>query len=376
MAETRNRRSIFYVISVMASLAVFVFIAIGIFLPLVKVNGGESITVYNVVKEIIDFFKNIKDATIDKVIAIVSLVRSIIVISLALALLVKLIICFFKFIGKNLKNLFTANDYFGEDMISVCVQVAIFSMMLYAYYPSWDYDIGLAFMNLAALLGIVIVSFLRIVEGLKSDHPGRAFLHALFMFGAALFIFVTISIGMHSPVANVNGGPRVAMVDEFTNYFTRAFSNFSKDSIVALIMQIVALFLFFDAFKCMGSGVQYSLGCVKKSRFLKRQHKQKEYHFRAILSCLLGLAFLAGAIILVILKSEEAYGVKYTVGRTGIVSGVLLALAIFFIIVAKYIKPKVNTYEKAEFKEELAEQKEEEAVQQKIEEIKQQEQEN
>lgn len=373
MAETRNRKSIFYVIAVMASLAVFVFIGMGIFLPLVKINGGESITIYNVVKEIIDFFKNIKDATIDKVVAIVSLIRSIIVISLALALLVRLIICFFKFLGKNLKNLFTANDYFGEDMISICVQVAIFSMMMYAYYPSWDYDIGMSFMNIAALLGIVIVSFLRIIEGLKSDQPLRAFFHSLFMFGAAVLIFVTISVGMHSPVANVAGGPRVAMIDEFTNYFTRVFSNFSKEVIIALIMQIVALFLFFDSFKCMGSGVQYALGCVKKSRLLKKQHKQKEYHFRAILATLLGLAFLVGAIVLVIIKSKEAYGVEYTIGRTGIVSIILLSVSILFIIIAKYIKPKVNTYEKAEYKEELAEQKEEEAVQKKIEEIKQQE---
>ncbi len=375
MAETHNRRSIFYVIAVMASLAVFVFIAMGIFLPLVKINGGESITVYNVVKEIVDFFKNIKDATFDKVVAIVSLVRSIIVISLALALLVRVILCFFKFIGKNLKNLFTANDYYGEDMISVCVQVAIFSMMMYAYYPSWHYDIGLAFMNLAALLGIIIVAFLRVVEGLKSDRPGKAFIHAVLMFGVAVLIFVTISIGMHSPVANAAGGQRIAMVDELTNYFTRVFSDFSKDVIVALIMQIVALFLFFDAFKCMGSGLQYSLGCVKKSRWLKKQHKQKEYHFKTFLSTLLGLAFLVGAIILVIIKSEEAYGVKYVIGRTGIVSIILLSLALILIIVAKYVKPKENTYEKAEAKEELAELKEEEAVQQKIEELKK-EQEN
>ncbi len=375
MAETHNRRSIFYVIAVMASLAVFVFIAMGIFLPLVKVNGGESITIYNVVKEIVDFFKNIKDATFDKVVAIVSLVRSIIVISLALALLVRVILCFFKFIGKNIKNLFTANDYYGEDMISVCVQVAIFSMMMYAYYPSWDYDIGLAFMNIAALLGIIIVAFLRVIEGLKSDTPGKAFIHAILMFGVAVLIFVTISVGMHSPVANAAGGPRIAMIDELTNYFTRVFSDFSKDVIVALIMQIVALFLFFDAFKCMGSGVQYSLGCVKKSRWLKKQHKQKEYHFKTFLSTLLGLAFLVGAIILVIIKSEEAYGVKYVMGRTGIVSIILLSLALILIIIAKYVKPKENTYEKAEAKEELAEQKEEEAVQQKIEELKK-EQEN
>lgn len=374
MAETTNRRSYFYAISILLSLAVFGFIGVGLFLPLVKINGGDSISIYGVVKEIIDFFKNIKDATIDKVLAIVSLIRSIVVISMALALLVRLIICFFKFLGKNFKYLFKSNDYFGEDMISICVQVAVFSMMMYAYYPSWDYEIGMSFMNIAALVGIVIVSFLRVVEGLKSDHPGRAFFHALFMFGAAFFVFIAIEVGMHSPVKNVAGGPRVAMVNEFTTYFTNVFSNFSTDVLVALIMQIVALFLFFDAFKCLGSGVQYALGCVRKSHFLKKQHKQKEYHFRAILSFLIGLVFFVGAIVLVIIKSEEAYGVKYTIGRTGIVSIVCIVLAIVFVIIAKYIKPKVNTYEKAEHKEEIEEQKMEEAVQKRAEEIKQEQQ--
>ena len=369
MLETRNRRSIFYVIAVMASLAVFVFVAMGIFLPLVKINGGESITVYNVVKEIVDFFKNIKDATIDKVVTIVSLVRSVIVISMALALLVRVIFCFLKFVGKNLKNLFTANDYYGEDMISICIQVALFSMTMYAYYPSWDYDIGLAFMCIAALIGIVIVSLLRIIEGLKSDHPTQAFFHALFMFGAAVLIFVTIQVGMHSPVARVEGGPRVAMVNELTTYFTKVFSDFSKDAIVALIMQFVALFLFFHSFSSMGMAVQYSLGCVRKSHFLKKQHKQKEYHFRAIFRTALGLAFFVVAIILVISKSEEAYGVKYEMGRTGVVSIILLATSIILIIVAKRIKPRVNTYEKAEMKEEIEEQKQEEAIQMRAEEI-------
>ena len=375
METTKNRRSIFYVIAVMASLAVFVFVGIGLFLPLVKVSGGESISVYYVVKEIIEFFKNIKDATIDKVLAIVSLIRSVIVISLALALLVRLIICFIKFLGKNLKNLFTANDYFGEDMVSICIQVAIFSMMMYAYYPSWDYDIGLAFMNIAALVGIVIVALLRVIEGIKSDNRLKGAFHALFMFGAALFVFITISIGMHSPLANVDGGPRIAMVNEFTNYFTRVFTHFSKEVIFAVILQIVALFFFFNSFKLMGDGAQFALGCVRKSRHLKRQHKQKEYHFRAILYVLLGLAFFTGAIVLVIIKSEEAYGVKYTIGRTGIVSIILLALSILFVVIAKIIRPKVNTYERAEAKEEIALQKEEEAVQKRVAEIKQ-EQEN
>lgn len=372
MAEIRNRRSIFYVIAVGASLAVFAFAAIGLFLPLVKINGGESISVYNTVKEIIDFFVNIKSATIDKALAIAGLIRSAIVISLAVTLLVRIIFCFLKFVAKNLRNVISANDYYGEDMISICVQIALFSMMMYAYYPSWDYDIGLAFMNLAALLGIIIVSLLRIIEGLKSDNPGRGLFHALFMFGAAIFIFVTVSIGMHSPVSIVGGGSRVAMVDELTNYFTHIFSNLSDDVIGAVICQAIALFLFFDAFKCMGTAVQYSLGCVKKSRRLKHKHIQKEYHFRAILRTLMGIAFLAGAIVLVVAKSEEAYGVKYTIGRTGIVSFVLLSVSVIFIIIAKRIRPKVNTYEKAEYKEELAEQKEEEAVQKKIQEIKQQ----
>lgn len=374
MAETRNRRSIFYVIAVMASLAVFVFVGIGIFLPLVKINGGESINVYGVVSEIINFFKNIKDATIDKVVAIVSLIRSVVVISLAIALLVRLIICFIKFFGKNIRNLFSANDYFGEDMISICVQVAVFSMMLYAYYPSWDYDIGLAFMNIAALIGILIVGLLRVIEGLKSDHPGKAFFHALFMLGAAVFIFVAISIAMHSPIAKVGGGPRVAIVDEFTNYVSRVVTAFSKEVILALIMQVVAIYLFFSSFKFMGDGVQYSLGCVKKSRRIKKEHKQKEYHFRTILHTLLGLGFFAGAIVLVIVKSQEAYGVSYTIGHTGIVSIIFLVVAIIFVTIAWIIKPKANTYEKAEAKEEIAEKKDEEALQRKIEEIKQNQQ--
>lgn len=371
MAETRNRHSIFYVIAVMASLAVFVFVGMGIFLPLVKINGGESINVYAVVSEIIDFFKNIKDATIDRVVAIVSLVRSVIVISLALSLLVRVIICFFKFLGKNLKNLFTANDYYGEDMISICIQVAIFSMMMYAYYPSWDYEIGLAFMNIAALVGILIVSLLRLVEGLKSDHPGKGALHALFMLGAAVAVFVTISVAMHSPVANVSGGPRVAMVDEFTNYISRVVTNFSKEVILALVLQVVAIFLFFSSFRLMGNAVQYGLGCVKKSHRAKKQHKQKEYHFRTIFNTLLGLAFFAGAIVLVMTKSQEAYGVNYTIGRTGIVGIVLLVISIFFVTIAWFIKPTVNTYEKAEMKQEIAEQKEEEDLQKRIQEIKQ-----
>ena len=369
MAETRNRRSIFYPIAVILSLAVFAFIAIGLFLPLVKVNGGDSISIYNVVKEIVDFFKNIKDASFDKVLAIVSLVRSVVVISLAIGLLVRLIICFIKFFGKNIKNLFTANDYFGEDMIFLCVQVAIFSMMMYAYYPSWDYDVGLSFMTIASIAGIVIVSFLRVIEGLKSDQPGKAFIHALFMLLAAISVFTAILVGMHSPVANVAGGPRVSMINEFTTYFTYIFTHFTKEAIIALIMQLVALFLFFASFNRMGNGVHYILGCVKKSRLQKRKHKQKEYHFRAILSILLGLAFFCAAIGLVVAKSEEAYGVKYTIGRTGIVSIILLSVGLIFVVVAKLIKPRVNTYEKAEAKEEIAQQKEDEEVQRRAEEI-------
>lgn len=348
---SENRNSIFYMIAVGACLAVFGFAAIGLFLPLVKISGGESITVYSTVGGIIDFFKDIKNTTIDKVVAVAGLLRNTIVVSMALALLIRIIFCFIKYVFKNIRNILHPNDFYGEDVASICIQIAFFSMTMYAYYPDWTYDIGLALMSAAAVFGIVIISLLRIVEGLKSDQKMRGFVHALLMFGAAIVFFVTIQIGMHSPVKVDGGTGRVAIVEEFTNYFTRVFTNFSKDVIVAFILEIVALYLFFDAFKCLGNSCMYSLGCVKKPH---KKHVQKEYHFRAILRALMSLAFLAGAIVLVIVKSEEAFGVKYTVGRTGIVSAILIVVGIILIIAAKRVKPKVNTYEKAEQKEENA----------------------
>ena len=356
---SQNRNSVFYLIAVGASLAVFALAAIGLFLPLVKIDGGESITVYKVVGGIIDFFKNIKEADFDKVLGVIELLRDTVVVGMALALLLKIVLCFIKYVFKNLRNIFHPNDFYGEDVISVSVQVALFSMTLYAYYPSWEYDVGLSLMSVGAVLGIVIVSLLRAIEGLKSDNKVRGFLHALFMFFAAMLFFATIQVGMHSLVAPSGGGPRVALVNEFVSYFTHTFMNFSRDNLIALILMFVALFLIFDAFKCIGTACNYSLGCVRKKH---KKHEQKEYHFRAIARGLMGLGFLAGSVVLIIIKSKEAFGRSYTVGRTGIVSAIFLVVAIVCIIIAKRIRPKVNSYEKAEEKEAAKEEVEPEIV--------------
>lgn len=353
---SENRNSIFYPLAVGLSLAVFAFIGIGLFLPLVKINGGESISIFKTVQAIIQFFVDIKNIDIDKIVKIVELVRNTVVTSLALMLLIRLLIGFIKYIVKNFRNIFHPNDFYGEDMISICVEVAFFSMMMYAYFPKWDYDIGLAFMNIAALVGIGIVSFLRVVEGLKSDHPWKGLLHAVLMFGAAIFVFLTISVGMHSPVVVEGTNVRVAIIEEFTTYFTYTFTNFSKESIISFLLMLAALFLIFASFRYLGTVIQYVLGCVTKTRRGRKQHEQKEYHFKAILRLLLGIFFFAGAIIIIILKSPEAFGVKYTIGRTAIVSFILLGISLILIIVAKIIRPEVNTYEKATAKQEAYEQ--------------------
>ena len=347
---SENRRSIFYLLAIGVSFAVFATVAIGLFLPLVNV-GGEGITIYQTIHAIIEFFADIQNININKVLKITSLIRNTIVISLAISLLIHLIISFLKFLFKNIRNIVHANDFYGEDLISVCVHVAVFSMTMYAYYPYWDYAAGLTLMTIGAVAGIVIVSLLRLIEGLKSDEKLRGAAHAILMCVAALFLFTTIAAGMHSPVAVEGSTGRIAIVEEFTNYFTNVFLNFSKEVIVALILEIVALSLLFSSFTYLGTSIQFTLGCVKKSRKIRVKHQQKEYHFRAILRALIGLAALAGSIVLIVIKSKEAFGVQFTIGRTGIVSFVLIVAAIILIVIAKIIKPKVNTYDRAEEKE-------------------------
>lgn len=347
----QNRNSVFYLIAIGASLVVFVLATIGLFLPLVTINGSEPISIYSTVLEIIEFFKNIKDATFEKANLIIGLVRSTIVMSMAIMLLVKIILCFIKYCIKNLRNIVHPNDYYGEDMIKVCVQIAVFSMMLYAYFPSWEYDIGLELMTYAGIIGISIVSLLRMIEGLKSDHPWQGFFHSIVMFLAAIFLYTVVLVGMHSPVKPIEVGGRIAIIDEFTSYFTHTFMDFSSVNIVALLIEIAALFLLFSAFANVNASFMYVLGCVKKSKCNAKLHVQKEYHFRAIIRALLALAFFSGSIVFIIIKSGEAFGVEYTVGRTGIVSVILIAVSIILIIIAKRIKPQVNTYEKAEEKE-------------------------
>lgn len=354
---SENRNSIFYLIAVGASFFVFVFAGIGLFLPLVTIDG-EAVTVYNTVEQIVEFFKDIKNINIDKIIKITKLVRNTIVISLAISLLIRIIISFLKHLVKNLRNVFHPNDFYGEDLISVCIQIAIFSMMMYAYYPKWEYAIGLEFMTIAAVTGIGVVSLLRIVEGLKSDERLKGLGHAILMSLASLSLFTVILVGMHSPVIAVGETARPAIINEFTSYFTYTFTSFSKESIVALICEFIALALLFASFTQIGYAVSFTTGCVRKSRRNRRKHIQKEYHFRAILRSLLGLAFMAGSIAIIIIKSPEAFGRQYTVGRTGIVSGILIVIGIALIVAAKLVKPHINTYERAESKEEAESEKE------------------
>lgn len=341
---SENKTSVFYSIAAGSSLAVFALAMAGLFLPLVKVNG-ETITIYETISQIFAFIRDFRNATIDKALALSGIIRNAVVISVAVSLFFRIIFSFFSYLFKNIRNIIHPNDFYGEDMIRVSLHIAFFTAIMFAYYPEWHYSIGMVLMNIASILGILIVGFLRITEALRSDRPVASFIHAVLMILASALLYSVIFYGMMSPVAVKNGGLRIALVDNVTNYVSNMAVNFTTDLLVAFILEILAVGFIFRSLASMQNSCLCTLGCVPRRFRKRRKHVQREYHLRAIIHAILGLVFFTGGIILAIAKSEEAFGVEYTIGTSGILGIVGLVLAIALVITAKLVRPGLNTYE-------------------------------
>lgn len=348
---SENKTSIIYSIAAGSSLVVFVLAMAGLFLPLVKING-DTITIYETIKQIFDFIGNIGSATIGDVIILSGIIRNTVVIATAVSLFVRIILSFVSYLLKNIRNLIHPNDFYGEDVVKVSLHIAFFTAVMYAYYPEWHLSIGMALMNIASIAGLVIVAILRIEEALKSDEKGASTLHALFMIIATGLIYCVLFYGMKSPVAIKDSGTRIALVDNITIYASYALLNFSTDAILAFLLEVAAVVVIFRSLRSLDNACFCTLGCVKRGRRQRRKHVQREYHLRAIIHTLIGLVLFAAGIGLAVSKSEQAFGTQYTIGTTGILGIIGLVLAIVFVIFAKITRPGVNTYEKIRDEEE------------------------
>lgn len=334
-----KKPSAVYLVVALLGILSFVLAIVGVFLPLVGF-AGESYTIYRFFSE--GFSQIGKFGTsnpMDWAKIITTLFRDVFLGIFSLFMAIRLFIWFLKYLIRNKSVLARlVDDFYGEDIAKIALLVASYLMLMFSLFGSeWAFGIGMIFITIGGSLAILEIAILRLFEASKAEHKGKAFIHNSLMIVAAVLCFLSIAIGLQKILVD-DSGYGIALLHDFLLKAMYALK--SEASFTAYVLILFGIVLISFSFSFVEKCFLIALGCRHRSR---RERKlglpRRDSHVRGIVYSSLALGLFLAGLILLIVKAKEAFDLEYSIGTTGILTIVFVAVSLILFILCKVMNP-------------------------------------